>query len=69
MQIKYSPIAQPVEHATVNRRVVGSSPTWGAIKAHKRKFVSFFISKWQVTKILKIERNVKSAFVLVGECL
>ena len=26
----YSSIAQPVEHAAVNRRVVGSSPTWGA---------------------------------------
>ena len=32
-QHKYSSIAQPVEHATVNRRVVGSSPTWGARKA------------------------------------
>ena len=27
----YSSIAQSVEHAAVNRRVVGSSPTWGAI--------------------------------------
>ena len=27
----YSSIAQSVEHATVNRRVVGSSPTWGAM--------------------------------------
>ena len=27
---KYSSIAQSVEHAAVNRRVVGSSPTWGA---------------------------------------
>ena len=26
----YSSIAQSVEHAAVNRRVVGSSPTWGA---------------------------------------
>ena len=26
----YSSIAQLVEHAAVNRRVVGSSPTWGA---------------------------------------
>ncbi len=25
-----SSIAQSVEHAAVNRRVVGSSPTWGA---------------------------------------
>ena len=29
-QHEYSSIAQPVEHAAVNRRVVGSSPTWGA---------------------------------------
>ena len=29
--IIYSSIAQSVEHAAVNRRVVGSSPTWGAI--------------------------------------
>ena len=28
----HSSIAQSVEHAAVNRRVVGSSPTWGAIK-------------------------------------
>ena len=27
----YSSIAQLAEHAAVNRRVVGSSPTWGAI--------------------------------------
>ena len=26
----YSSLAQPVEHAAVNRRVVGSSPTGGA---------------------------------------
>ena len=26
-------IAQLVEHAAVNRRVVGSNPTWGAIFA------------------------------------
>ena len=28
----HSSIAQSVEHAAVNRRVVGSSPTWGASK-------------------------------------
>ena len=31
MPVLYSSIAQPVEHAAVNRRVVGSSPTWGVI--------------------------------------
>ena len=30
--LSYSSIAQLVEHAAVNRRVVGSSPTWGAKK-------------------------------------
>ena len=30
MPTQYSSIAQLVEHAAVNRRVVGSSPTWGA---------------------------------------
>ena len=30
MPALYSSIAQSVEHAAVNRRVVGSSPTWGA---------------------------------------
>ena len=35
---RYSSIAQSVEHAAVNRRVVGSSPTWGAIF-----FFAFFV--------------------------
>ena len=35
-RIFQSSIAQSVEHAAVNRRVVGSSPTWGA----KQKRVS-----------------------------
>ena len=35
----YSSIAQSVEHAAVNRRVVGSSPTWGA----KRKGIAFAV--------------------------
>ena len=30
LSLIYSSIAQSVEHAAVNRRVVGSSPTWGA---------------------------------------
>ena len=30
-QLSYSSLAQSVEHAAVNRRVVGSSPTGGAI--------------------------------------
>ena len=33
--IKYSSLAQSVEHAAVNRSVVGSSPTGGAKKTRK----------------------------------
>ena len=39
----YSSIAQLVEHAAVNRRVVGSSPTGGAKReAHRRVACAFF---------------------------
>ena len=33
----YSSLAQPVKHAAVNRRVVGSSPTGGAKRMIARK--------------------------------
>ena len=39
--LKHSSIAQPVEHAAVNRRVVGSSPTWGA--RQKVRLISGFL--------------------------
>ena len=40
----YSSIAQSVEHAAVNRRVVGSSPTWGAKeKESLLRFLFFFL--------------------------
>ena len=45
----YSSIAQLAEHAAVNRRVVGSSPTWGANSKRGcivRYFPSFFSYKW-----------------------
>ena len=32
-RFRHSSLAQPVEHAAVNRRVVGSSPTGGATEA------------------------------------
>ena len=41
---RYSSIAQLVEHAAVNRRVVGSSPTWGAKEKPIRFCVSAFLS-------------------------
>ena len=33
LKIEYSSLAQSVEHAAVNRRVVGSSPTGGATQS------------------------------------
>ena len=40
---RYSSIAQLVEHAAVNRRVVGSSPTGGAKKSRETPvFLLFF---------------------------
>ena len=38
----YSSIAQSVEHAAVNRRVVGSSPTWGAKRVISSEITLFF---------------------------
>ena len=41
---KYSSLAQSVEHAAVNRRVVGSSPTGGAKNSVHASERNFFIS-------------------------
>ena len=42
-----SSLAQPVEHAAVNRRVVGSSPTGGAKKSSPFfEWAAFLISWW-----------------------
>ena len=39
---RHSSIAQSVEHAAVNRRVVGSSPTWGATSLTTNSVVRLF---------------------------
>ena len=41
--IRYSSLAQSVEHSAVNRSVVGSSPTGGAHKARKHAVYGFYI--------------------------
>ena len=41
----YSSLAQSVEHAAVNRSVVGSSPTGGAQKPVNLIFAGFFLQK------------------------
>ena len=43
--ILYSSIAQSVEHAAVNRGVVGSSPTGGATKILTHSVLGFFLCK------------------------
>ena len=49
--LSHSSIAQSVEHAAVNRRVVGSSPTWGAKESRYayayRLFFRYFIDSDQ----------------------
>ena len=46
LKIKYSSLAQSVEHMTVNHRVVGSSPTRGAKKIEHTKYVLSFFFVW-----------------------
>ena len=43
LKIKYSSLAQSVEHSAVNRSVVGSSPTGGAHKARKFNVYGFYL--------------------------
>ena len=43
LKIKYSSLAQSVEHSAVNRSVVGSSPTGGAYKTRKRNVYGFYL--------------------------
>ena len=52
--IKYSSLAQSVEHAAVNRSVVGSSPTGGAYEVRKRQVYGLFVKfeNW-LNKIIK----------------
>ena len=46
ISLQNAPLAQLVERAAVNRVVVGSSPTWGAINAATRCFrVAAFLLK------------------------
>ena len=42
LYLKYSSLAQSVEHAAVNRSVVGSSPTGGADKVCKFNIYRLF---------------------------
>ena len=53
VEFKYSSIAQLVEHAAVNRRVVGSSPTGGAnTKRHpKGCFFGVFFKYVEPTRL------------------
>ena len=63
----YSSIAQLAEHAAVNRRVVGSSPTWGATKEEGVSFdtPSSFVKKYSYPKQL-IQRTKQTRKTEIG---
>ena len=61
-QIKYSSLAQSVEHMTVNHRVVGSSPTRGAKKTEQFRYHSELFSE------IKGLRDFRSPFFQLKNC-
>ena len=57
VQNLYSSLAQSVEHAAVNRSVVGSSPTGGAtipgiVQNNKTWLSSQVVSQWSATPVI-----------------
>ena len=54
--IRYSSLAQSVEHSAVNRSVVGSSPTGGVQKARKFNIYGFYF-------IPKLLRNLSDGAI------
>ena len=59
----YAPIAQQVEHAAVNRSVIGSSPVWGAKKLRQHSLAEFFHTLFKGTA--KLPYFVLLSFQLV----
>ena len=59
----YSSIAQSVEHAAVNRRVVGSSPTGGAISE------ALSLNGFRAFSFFKTPRNLRVSNILSNACL
>ena len=57
----YSSLAQSVEHAAVNRRVVGSSPTGGARKKALANASAFFKRNKSLSGFVKCPAGVKYA--------
>ena len=50
----YSSIAQSVEHAAVNRAVVGSSPTRGVCIKKMQKEIDSCLKIWYATAVAKM---------------
>ena len=61
--IIYSSIAQSVEHAAVNRSVVGSSPTGGAFLCQKRVWEGS--GRNEIDETCKIQENVSCRFFVL----
>ena len=57
---EYSSLAQSVEHAAVNRSVVGSSPTGGAFLCQKRVWEGS--GRNEIDETCKIQENVSCRF-------
>ena len=51
----YSSLAQSVEHAAVNRSVVGSSPTGGVFSLYKRNIL--FMAPWSSGQDIALSRR------------
>ena len=61
---QHSSIAQLVEHAAVNRRVVGSSPTWGVAKNPELKTKQFSIQGFAYAKNHRITPTEQRTMIL-----
>ena len=59
----YSSLAQSVEHAAVNRSVVGSSPTGGAFLCQKRVWEGS--GRNEIDETCKIQENVSCRFFCI----
>ena len=72
---KYSSLAQSVEHAAVNRRVVGSSPTGGASKSSRIFDLRIFLSikshslgEWLKERLVSIMNNTNGLSYTKWNC-
>ena len=66
--LSYSSIAQLAEHAAVNRGVVGSSPTGGALKTCTLVQVFCFLDETEGIMVVWSEKTSKNTWQGTGRC-